>query len=220
LTREDGTLVFGLGDSLPNPAKPVRETGLAPIAGHARLQSRQTVIFAAAAEMNAASPLQLEAYHAGAPFFALGVQPPAGIWRRQQLEVMTSSAGHLLEIDHVTRTGSRRRVSVFLSDDGTDLRYEERAEMSGCASLELTLPLGASVSTTQGGLGALITFGKLASWQLLVRGGHVQAHGSILTITPDARETACLNFALRAAAKKSRKANPKANDGSGARQLL
>jgi hypothetical protein len=202
LTRPDGSLAFHGEDSRGFPKVPMRsESGFAPVAGHARLGGKDSVVFVSAGGSISGESFQLEMHHQAAPVFWLQEGSEASGWHRATGQLICASGGSLLEMQSTSSQAQMRKVSLFLAAAGDDFRLENS---DGCTSYDLWFPDPARLSTTHAGAGALIALGKLGNWQLMARNCTMTQHGTTLHIAAQSLN-APMNFALKLVERETRK---------------
>lgn len=204
LTRPDGTLAFHdtAMPGLPKHAA-ISESKFAPVAGHARLCGKDSVVFVAGGEEKSATPLHLEMLSQAQPLFWLEARSSDHSLRRDHGQLICASGGSLLELSSLSRQGEMRKRSIFLAASGHDIRLEDSGDGQN-AGYDLWFPDIARLSTTHGGAGALVSLGKLGTWQLLARNFTVTQDGASLHLMPQANHTA-MNFAFKLVERESRK---------------
>lgn len=201
LARPDRTLAFVNGAPLlvPEDARARHDTALAETAGHARLAGGKTLLLANFGIANETQPLQLEALDGDQPLLWLEQDVANHPARRGDCSLICAAGGSLLEVRYRSHGEMRRHLAVFLSGDGSDLRLEDTTGDGSATAYLLHVPEQARLSTTHGGTGAMIVLSAKSSWQVLVRGGHIDLENGFLRIIPEGPADAPLNFALKRA---------------------
>lgn len=208
LMRPDGSLAFTDDTALRQQAflPTPRDNALAETAGHARLTGGKTSLLASFGAEREFRPIQLEIFDGDAAMLRLEQQFSPSLFKREACSLICAAGGSLLEINRRNRDDARRHLALFLSGDGCDVRVEETVGGGSAATYLLHVPDQAKLSTTHGGAGAMIVLNATSSWQVLVRGGHIELDTGFLRIQPDSDTNGPLNFALKRARQPDRPA--------------
>ncbi len=207
LLRSDGSLAFMPTEArLPRLSPLPHASAIARESGHARLVGGKTALVVAFGESALSSPFQAELLQDGRPVLWLEARLCAGRGGTTDASLICAQGGSLLEISRDPQGQEKPSTSIFVSGDGSDIRFETAHDVdSDGACVLLHVASHARLSTTHNRNGALLTLGKSCTWQLVVRGGSVEHDGGTLRISAHNATRGLLNFALKRQHQPARK---------------